>query len=212
MSIRTPRRIAAALLAGALLSGCASADKNAGAASTPSTTKTSGASTSNMSGMNMGQTVATEVPSVGGIKPVTIRTLATSYWQDMEIQAQTMTPTTFVVFDNGTEITHRPPKNSSFHLMIMLTDRHTHFQIAYAAVWATIINSAGKVVYNSSQWPMNSEYMGIHYGNNVPHLPAGRYTLKLLISPPEEGRHLEYAHMWLKQHTVVQHFSWNPNS
>ncbi len=57
--------------------------------------------------------------------------------------------------------------------MIMLTDRHTHFQIPYASVWATITNSAGKVVYNEQQWPMISEYMGTHYGNNVPHLAPG---------------------------------------
>ena len=58
------------------------------------------------------------------------------------------------------------------------------FQIPYAGVWATITNSSGRVVYNERQWPMISQYMGSHYGNNVPHLASGQYKLKLLISPP----------------------------
>jgi uncharacterized protein involved in high-affinity Fe2+ transport len=205
----------ALLIAGALLlAGCASADKNqpmSTAAMNNTATTAKSNPTGPMAGMNMGSsTVASEVPSVNGIKPVAIRTLATSYWQDMEIQAQTMTPTPFVVFNGKTETMHRPAKNSSFHLMIMLTDRHTHYQIGYAGVWATIVNSQGRTVYSEVQWPMNSEYMGLHYGNNVPHLARGRYTLKLLITPPAEGRHLEYAHMWLTTDEVTAHFTWTP--
>jgi hypothetical protein len=156
-----------------------------------------------------GSAVSNALPAVDGIKPVAIRTLATSYWQDMKIQAQTMTPVSFVVFTGGgKERTFKPPKNAAFHLMVMLTDRHTHFQIPYASVWATITNSAGRVVYNDQQWPMISEYMGTHYGNNVPYLTPGRYTLKLLISPPVSARHLEYARVWQKQHAVIEQFTW----
>ena len=192
-------------LAAVLLAGCASADKQQTTAQKTSTTA--------MAGMNMAGGSSTAVPTVNGIKPVAIRTLATSYWQDMEIQAQTMTPVSFVVFTgDGKQRRFKPPKDASFHLMVMLTDRHTHFQIPYAGVWATITNSAGKVVYNDQQWPMISEYMGTHYGNNVPHLAPGDYTLKLLISPPVSARHLEYAHIWQKQHTVVEHFSWKPST
>jgi hypothetical protein len=207
MRLRPRYAIAAALIATAL-AGCASADKNQ-----PSTTAEQ-TGTSAMAGMNMATTgVGTEVPSVNGIKPVAIRTLATSDWQDMEIQAQTMTPVPFVVFSGtGKEQLIKPPKGSSFHLMIMLTDRHTHFQIPYAGVWATILNNAGKQIWSERQWPMISEYMGSHYGNNAPHLAPGRYTLKLQISPPVSARHLEYAHIWQKPHEVVQHFSWTPST
>jgi hypothetical protein len=196
------RRALAATLAAALLAGCASADKQ------QATTKKASATTSAMAGMNM---AGTAVPTVNGVKPVAIRTLATADWQDMKIQAQTMTPVSFVVFTGGgKQRLFKPPKGASFHLMVMLTDRHTHFQIPYASVWATITNSAGKVVYNDQQWPMISEYMGTHYGNNVPHLAPGSYTLKLLISPPVAARHLEYQHVWQKQHAVTEHFTWKP--
>ncbi len=206
MTLRARHALAAALVA-TTLAGCAAADKN----QTTTTTSKHGSSSA-MAGMNMSTAgSSTAVPTVNGIKPVAIRTLATAYWQDMEIQAQTMTPVAFVVFTgSGNEQTFKPPKGSSFHLMIMLTDRHTHFQIPYAGVWATIINSFGKVVYNERQWPMISQYMGSHYGNNVPHLASGRYKLKLLISPPASARHLEYAHIWQTPRTVVQHFSWKP--
>ena len=193
-----PRAVATSVLVALLLAGCASADKHPA-------TKTS--SSSAMAGMNMPGGAGTE--AVAGVKPVAIRTLATSYWQDMKIQAQTMTPVAFVVFTGeGRERKFTPPKNASFHLMVMLTDRHTHFQIPYAGVWATITNSAGKVVYNDQQWPMISEYMGTHYGNNVPYLAPGRYTLKLLISPPVSARHLEYAKIWRRPHAVTEHFTW----
>ena len=192
----TARRALAPLLVALLLAGCASADKHPTASKQTSTTA--------MAGMNMAS-------GSDGLKPVAIHTLATAYWQDMEIQAQEMTPVPFVVFTgNGTERTFKPPKHASFHLMVMLTDRHTHFQIPYAGVWATITNSAGKVVYNDPQWPMISEYMGTHYGNNVPYLAPGSYTLKLLISPPVSARHLEYAHVWQKQHAITEHFTWKP--
>jgi uncharacterized protein involved in high-affinity Fe2+ transport len=208
------KRLPVALCAALLLAGCASADKTQPAASnTAATTTTS--TTSEMAGMNMGAgTVASEVPSVNGIKPVAIRTLTTSYWQDMEIQAQTMTPVPFVIFTStGTkykETMVKPAKDASFHLMVMLTDRHTHYQIPYASVWATILTSAGKQVYSDQQWPMISEYMGSHYGNNVTLPGPGKYTLKLLISPPVSARHVEYQHMWLQPHEVTSTFTWAP--
>ncbi len=63
----------------------------------------------------------------------------------------------------------KPPKGSSFHLMVMLNDEHTSYPIPYASVWATI--SQGKhVLWSEQQWPMISAYMGPHYGNDVPHL------------------------------------------
>jgi uncharacterized protein involved in high-affinity Fe2+ transport len=205
-------RVLAALLAAAVLAGCASADKH----NTQTTAKdsTTGASTG-MAGMKMtgDSAVATEVPSVNGIKPVASQVLATADWQGMEIQARTMTPTTFAVFDgSGHEEMFKANRKMSFHLMIMLDDQHTKVPIPYAGVWATIFNSAGKTVFSERQWPMLSAYMGPHYGNNVTLPGAGHYTLKLLISPPVAARHLEYAHVWLKPHVVVEHFTWKPTA
>src|SRR5579862_4161882 len=113
MTLRARHALAAGLIAAAL-AGCASADKN-------QTTATKADATA---GMNM----SGGMPMADGVKPVAIRTLATSYWQDMKIQAQTMTPVAFMVFTgDGKQRTFKPPKGAAFHLMVMLTDRHTHF-------------------------------------------------------------------------------------
>jgi uncharacterized protein involved in high-affinity Fe2+ transport len=203
------RLVIAALLSAAALAGCASADKNAASTTAMQSTTSSSA----MANMNMagGSAVASEVPSVNGIKPVASQVLATTDWQGMKIQARTMTPTSFVVVDgSGHEQMFKATKKMSFHLMIMLNDAHTDEPIAYATVWARIFNSAGKMVFNAGQWPMNSAYMGPHYGNNVTLPGPGHYTLELLISPPVQGRHLEYAHVWLKKRTVTEHFTWKP--
>jgi uncharacterized protein involved in high-affinity Fe2+ transport len=220
MSLRPRAKYALAAAAlTALLAGCGSTD-NQVAPSKPAAAKHA---TSSMAGMNMssGSTmagmgvadnsgVAAEVPSVNGIKPVASQVLATSYWQGMKIQARTMTPTAFVVFNGTHEKMMKPAKNASFHLMIMLNDRHTGFAIPYAGVWATILNSAGKVVYDNQQWPMLSAYMGSHYGNNVTLPGPGHYKLKLLISPPVSARHLEYQHVWQTKHAVTESFTWKP--
>ncbi len=197
-----------AVAAGLMLAGCGSSVGISPAGSTKSA-KSGGSGA--MAGMNMGSGSSAAVPEVNGVRPVASQVLATAYWQGMKVQARTMTPVSFVVFrGNGKEQMIHPPKGTSFHLMVMLNDQHTGVAIPYAGVWATILNAAGKVVYDDQQWPMISAYMGPHYGNNVSLPGAGRYTLKLLISPPVAARHLEYAHVWQHQHTIVEHFTWKP--
>lgn len=162
--------------------------------------------------MNMGSGSAGAPPNIKGVpRPVASQVLSTSYWQGMEIQARTMTPIPFLtVTGNANGVTEhmvKPPKGSSFHLMVMLTDEHTGEAIPYASVWATITNNKG-FDWTEQQWPMISRYMGPHYGNDVPHLKPGRYKLTLLVSPPLSARHIEYQHVWLKKHTVTTYFNW----
>jgi len=165
-----------------------------------------------MTGMG-GSSSTAKVPEVNGIKPVAVRALSTSYWQGMKIEAMTTTPTTFLIYDgDGRYSEVKANRHESFHLMVMLSDEHTGVLIPYASVWATIRTAAGRVVYNDQQWPMISAYMGSHYGNNVALPGPGRYTLKLLITPPAVARHLEYALVWHKEHTVTESFTWKPTT
>ena len=149
--------------------------------------------------------------SVGGIKAVATQTLATASWQEMAITARAMTAVPFVIFNGTHERTVKPPKDVSFHMMIMLSDARTKVPIPYAGVWATI-RKKGKIVYDERQWPMLSEYMGPHYGNDVSLPGAGSYQLSLLISPPVSARHMEYDHVWLKPHRVTMSFDWKPST
>ena len=161
------------------------------------------------SGTNVGG--SSKGMSVGGIKAVATQTLATASWQDMAISARAMTAVPFMIFNGTHERTVKPPKDVSFHMMIMLSDARTKVPIPYASVWATI-RKKGKIVYDERQWPMLSEYMGPHYGNDVSLPGAGSYQLSLLISPPVSARHMEYDHVWLKPHRVTMSFSWKPST
>jgi uncharacterized protein involved in high-affinity Fe2+ transport len=203
------------VFAAMLLSGCASADKNQPASAASATNKSSTTAATSQMNMGMGSsTVAAELPAkINGVpQPVASKVLATTNWQGMTIQARTMTPATFVVYNGKTETYVRPTKRTSFHLMVMLNDEYTKEPIPYASVWAEILNNHGKVVYSEQQWAMLSAYMGPHYGNNVALPGPGHYRLKLEISPPVAARHLEYAHVWLKPHTVTESFTWTPKS
>ncbi len=217
------RGVPAALVAALVIAGCGSSagldvgTKSSGTATSASMQGGSTGMSSSLAGMSMGTSTgtsstaegATNVPSVNGVKPVPSQVLATADWQGMEIQARTMTPIPFYIY-NGTKMQEvKPGKHASFHLMVMLNDRHTNEPIPYAGVWATI-RKAGKVIYDERQWPMLSAYMGPHYGNDVTLPGAGHYKLSLLISPPVSARHVEYKNVWLKPHRVTMTFSWHP--
>lgn len=201
------RRAAGVLAAGALIAGCASANKTASTA-TSASASASASSSSSMPGMNMGTSASTgKAISVNGIKPVPTQVLATADWQGMEVQARAMTAAPFVIYNGTTEQIVKPGPRTSFHLMVMLDDVHTGVAIPYAGVWATISKN-GKIVYDERQWPMLSAFMGPHYGNNVALPGGGTYQLTLLISPPVSARHLEYQHVWLQPHRVNVSFHW----
>jgi hypothetical protein len=194
-----------AAVAGVALTGCGSSASTSVTTVTPGTTVPG----SMNSGMNMGG--SSKPMKVDGITPIPIHKLATATWQEMKISAEEMTAVPFFIF-NGTREQKVPlPKHTSFHLMVMLNDARTNVAIPYASVWATI-RKAGKVVYDERQWPMLSEYMGPHYGNNVSLPGAGEYDLSLLISPPVSARHVEYKNVWLKPHRVNVTFRWTPPS
>jgi uncharacterized protein involved in high-affinity Fe2+ transport len=198
------RRITLAGLTCVALAGCGS---SAGLVKTVPV-NTSAQSTS-MAGMNMAS--SSKPMTVDGIKAIPTQTLATARWQGMKVSARAMTAVPFVIFNGTHEQMVKPPKDTSFHLMVMLNDAHTNVAIPYAGVWATI-RKAGRIVYDERQWPMLSEYIGPHYGNNVSLPGAGHYQLSLLISPPVSARHVEYKNVWLHPHRVNVSFDWKPSS
>ena len=153
-----------------------------------------------------------KVATAGGvIKPVPIQPLGSASWEGMRINAQLTTPVPFEVYNGTSARVIPPPRNASFHLMVMLSDEQTNVPIPYATVWATI-SKEGKVVYDERQWPMIARYMGPHYGNDVTLPGAGTYQLSLLISPPVSARHMEYFGVWTKPHRVSFTLPWKPVS
>jgi uncharacterized protein involved in high-affinity Fe2+ transport len=187
---------------------------NASGTSQSATTNAAASGTSTgtrgMAGMSMGPAAA-RTERVDGITPIPTQILGTSDWQGMKISAMAMTAVPFVIFNGTNERMVKPSKTVSFHLMVELSDVRTHYPIPYADVWATI-RKAGKIVFDERQWPMISEYIGPHYGNNVVLPGAGKYQLSLLVSPPVSARHIEYQNVWLTPHRVNYTFDWNPRS
>ena len=207
--------VAGLLVGGALVAGCGSSANLASvrhasatnAAATTNAAAPSSTATGSMTGMNMsgsGQTV-------DGIKPIPTQVLGNGDWQNMDVKAMAMTAVPFVIYNGTHEREVKPTKHTSFHLMVDLTDARSHFQIPYASVWATV-RKGRKVVFDERQWPMISEYMGSHYGNNVTLPGAGHYELSLLVSPPVSARHVEYKNVWLKPHRMNFSFNWKPGA
>ena len=223
---RATAPIAAAALAALLAAGCTTAATAGATAAKPSTSASPMASCGSMPGMSMpacptGSTSSTgsanaaaaseAAAAAGGVNPIPTQVLGTADWQGMKITAMAMTAVPFLIY-NGTSMQEvKPPKNVSFHLMVLLNDAQTGVVIPYASVWATI-TAGSKTDLDESLWPMISRYMGPHYGNDVALPGSGTYQLSLLISPPVSARHVEYQGVWLKPHTVTFTFRWHQPS
>jgi hypothetical protein len=214
--VRRPRTWFAAAALMLALAGCASADKTAqNVADTSTSSSMAGMSMSGSSagsavgstGSSTNMNTATVLNAQGVPTPVPTKTLGSGQWKDMDITAQEMTPVPFYV-DEGTSFKEvKPTKSTSFHLMVMLTDKHTGQPIPYATVWA-VIKKDGKTVFNEPQWAMLSEFMGPHYGNDVSLPGPGTYQLQVQVSAPKAAMHVEYANMWSGTHTVTSTFRW----
>ena len=218
---RAAAPIAAAALAALLAAGCSASAATVGApAAKPSTSATPMAGCgSSMPGMTMpacptspAEAAAAEAAATaGGVNPVPTQVLGVADWQGMKITAEAMTAVPFLIY-NGTSMQEvKPPKNVSFHLMVLLNDAQTGVVIPYASVWATITEGS-KTPFDESLWPMISRYMGPHYGNNIVLPGAGTYHLSLLISPPVSARHVEYQDVWMTSHRVNFTFHWKQAS
>jgi Fe2+ transport protein len=218
---RAAAPIAAAALAALLAAGCGASAATVGAPrAKPSTAATPMAGCgSSMPGMTMpacptssAEAAAAEAAATaGGVNPVPTQVLGVADWQGMKITAEAMTAVPFLIY-NGTAMQEvKPPKNVSFHLMVLLNDAQTGVVIPYASVWATITDGS-KTPFDESLWPMISRYMGPHYGNNVVLPGAGTYHLSLLISPPVSARHVEYQDVWMTSHRVNFTFHWKQAS
>ena len=60
----------------------------------------------------------------------------------MKITAEATTAVPFVIYNGTSEQMVKPGRNTSFHLMVMLSDAETGVAIPYSTVWATISQAA----------------------------------------------------------------------
>jgi len=212
--------ITVALVAVVLVAHAVSGGSKA-AAPTPAAS-TMNAATSSMSstgsamsssGMMTIKQTALPVMQTTGAMPIAMAMvpLGQADWEGMSIEARTSAPATFELFNGTSQQLVRPTSKTSFHLMVLLSDKATGVAIPYSSVWATV-KKGSKIVFDERLWPMISRYMGPHYGNNVTLPSAGVYDVSLLVSPPVAARHIEYKGLWLKPHDVNMSFRWVPKA
>jgi hypothetical protein len=147
--------------------------------------------------------------SMPGPAMLTMKKLAETDWQGMRITLAAMRPQTFTIFEGLTHRTVRPTAKDNLHLMVLLADAQTSERIPYASVRAEVTEPDGHVVYDERLWPMISRSMGTHYGDNVALPRPGKYSVTLIIGPPQAARHPEYTHIWLQAKRVRVPLDWS---
>lgn len=163
-------------------------------------------------GSGHGLTIDSAVRHINGVSENPAKLVATAFWQQMRIQTLTAAPATYEQPAQSSvssmSLKPLPDSGSNANLMVELKDKFTGSLLPYATVDATVRDPVGKVVYSGLLHPTISAFYGLYYGSDMKLPGAGRYTAALTIGPPIEGRHIEYAHMWLHPHKLVEHFNW----
>src|SRR5271168_3960989 len=138
--LRRAAPLAAAALAALLAAGCASAAASGSAAAKPGTSASPMASCGSMPGMSMpacptssAAAAAEATAAGGGVNPVPTQVLGVADWQGMKITAEAMTAVPFLIYNGTTMQEVKPPKNVSFHLMVLLNDAQTGVVLPYAS-------------------------------------------------------------------------------
>ncbi|WP_254273766.1 iron transporter [Haloarcula marina] len=76
----------------------------------------------------------------------------------------------------------------SLHLMATVWDPETEMVLPVSAGVAITVERDGKTVDDKSPWPMISQNMGFHYGDNYQLDGDGRYTLRVRVNGMTERR------------------------
>lgn len=130
-----------------------------------------------------------------------MKTIAKKSNEGMEITLTTADPESFFLLQGEKMKTIEKKPRDTFHMMVLLRDQQNGWFIPNTAVWMTIKDAKGKVVFDERMWPMLAER--IHYGNNVALPGPGHYRIEIQIGAPQLARHIPYQEKWLKPFKVV---------
>lgn len=130
-----------------------------------------------------------------------MRTIASTTKEGMEIRLMTADPESFFILQGEKIKTVEKKPADTFHMMVLLRDQQNGWFIPNTAVWMTIKDTKGAVVFDERMWPMLAEQ--IHYGNNVALPGPGHYRIEIQIGAPQLARHRPYQEKWLKPFKVV---------
>lgn len=136
-----------------------------------------------------------------------METLATKLHDGMRIEVVSMGPETFTVEEGDRTIVHRPSPDDNVHLMVTLADERTGERIPYSSVQIAL-SKDGRRVVDTRLWPMISQHVGMHYGENLSLPESGRYEAVLTVGAPAVARHEELADKWTRPVKITFDLDW----
>jgi hypothetical protein len=102
-----------------------------------------------------------------------------------------------------------PTVDDSLHLMVAFWDRQTGTLLPVDAGATLTVSRDGDTVETVAPWPMLSQTMGFHFGDNVPLPGDGTYTVEVTVNPIEGVRKTgAFAGRFAETATAAFEFEW----
>ena len=102
-----------------------------------------------------------------------------------------------------------PTLDDSLHLMVAFWDRVTGELLPVDAGATLSVSRNGEPVETVAPWPMLSQTMGFHFGDNVPLPDNGTYTVEVTMNPIEAVRKTGgFAGRFAQTRTATFEFEW----
>lgn len=121
-------------------------------------------------------------------------------------------PHRFWLVDGGETEEVLPTLDDSLHLMVAFWDRQTGELLPVDAGATLSVSRDGDPVETVAPWPMLSQTMGFHFGDNVPLPDDGTYTVEVTVNPIEAVRKTGgFAGRFEETRTATFGFEWTDN-
>jgi hypothetical protein len=102
-----------------------------------------------------------------------------------------------------------PTLDDSLHLMVAFWDRQTGQLLPVDAGATLSVSRDGDPVETVAPWPMLSQTMGFHFGDNIPLSGDGTYTVEVTVNPLREVRKTGgFADRFEETRTTTFEFEW----
>lgn len=111
----------------------------------------------------------------------------------------------------GTETEKVIPNDPGVHLMFTVRDSETQRILPVDAGAQIRVSKDGELVDQRAPWPMISQTMGFHFGDNVPLTENGTYTVDVDLNPINVEKTGEFEGRFEDSATATFEFEYNDN-
>ncbi|MFC7074279.1 iron transporter [Halovenus rubra] len=101
------------------------------------------------------------------------------------------------------------PQGPGVHLMFSVWDRQTGTVLPVDVGAQTQVRRDGEIVDTRSPWPMISQTMGFHFGDNISLAGPGTYTVEVQLNPITVRRTGEFANTFETTQTATFEFEFD---